>query len=75
MNVDICQQLPKKFKIDTKGTSKQLPTLLVFENGELIDRFPPINQSGKVAKVLRYKQKEIVKYLELDKRYYATLNK
>jgi len=31
--------------------SRQLPTLILFENGEEVLRFPPLDEKGKVAKV------------------------
>ena len=62
-----------KYKINQSGVSGQLPTLILFEDGLETLRFPPIDpKTGKYARVLQYKEKELIKYFDLDKRYIAT---
>jgi hypothetical protein len=42
----------------------------LFEDGEEIQRFPPIDPKTKaIPKVLKYDSKEIAKYFDLEKRY------
>ena len=72
VNVVGNEGLAKKFRINVTGMSRQLPSLLLFENGKEVVRFPPFDKQGRVGKVLRFKEKEIIKYLELDKRFLAT---
>lgn len=43
--------------------------MILFENGEEVLRFPPIDDKGKVGKVLRYDKKELEKYFELEQRF------
>jgi len=48
---DDLKELAQKYYISTSGVSRQLPTLILFENGEEVLRFPPLDEKGKVAKV------------------------
>jgi len=67
------KDLATRYTINTSVMSRQLPTLILFEDGEEKLRFPPISQeSGKVGKVLKYDKVEIAKYFDLDKRYLGT---
>lgn len=46
---------------------------MLFEDGEELMRFPPIDAKTKrIAKVLKYDKKELIKYFDLDKRYLST---
>ena len=54
--------MAKKFRINVTGMSRQLPSLLLFENGKEVVRFPPFDKQGRVGKVLRFKEKEIIKH-------------
>ncbi|KAM3131347.1 hypothetical protein pb186bvf_016529 [Paramecium bursaria] len=75
ISVDL-QKIPRLsecYRINTSGVSRQLPTLILFENGEEALRFPPIDQkTRKIAKVLKYAKKELLNLFNLDKRYLAT---
>ena len=52
---------------------KQLPTLIMLEDNKEYLRFPPIDyEKGTIGKVISYKEKELIKYFELDKRFLAT---
>jgi hypothetical protein len=54
-------------------TSNQLPSLILLEDGIEQGRFPPVDpKTGKTGRVVAYKQKEIVKYFDLDNRFLAT---
>ena len=55
VNVALLKDLAKKYDINTSTLSRQLPSLILFENGQEQLRFPPIDEkSGKVTKVLKY---------------------
>jgi len=41
----------------------------MFENGVEKLRFPPINEKGRVGKVLKYDKREVAKYFELEEIY------
>lgn len=46
---------------------------MLLEDGVEYLRFPPIDvASGKYGRVINYKEKELVKYFDLDSRYLAT---
>jgi hypothetical protein len=62
-----------KFSINTSGLSRQLPTVIMFEDGEEIVRFPPIDpKTKKVGKVLKYESKTLAKYFDLEQRFLET---
>jgi thiol-disulfide isomerase/thioredoxin len=74
--VDVANQkeLADEYTINTSVMSRQLPTLIMFEDGKEVLRFPPIDdKTGKVGKVLKYDKIEVAKFFELDKRWLATL--
>ena len=67
------KQIAIKQKVNLSGLAGQLPTLILYQDGEEWLRFPPLNvTSGSYAKVNQYKKKELIKYFDLDKRYAAT---
>jgi len=75
VEVDITndEELAKEYRINTSGLSRQLPSLILFEDGNESYRFPPIDkQTGLSAKVLKWDMKMIKKYFDLDKRYLQT---
>jgi hypothetical protein len=54
------------------GVNGQLPTLILFEDGRESVRFPPQDDKADFSQVLNYKEKELIKYFDLDKRHLAT---
>ena len=53
--------------------ANQLPTLLLLEDNVEYLRFPPIDvTTGKAGRVVNYKERELMKYFELEARYLAT---
>jgi hypothetical protein len=47
--------LAKRYSINTSGVSRQLPTLILFEDGVEKERFPPYDEKTKrYMKVLKY---------------------
>ena len=43
------------------------------EDNKEVLRFPPIDyEKAKVSKVVTYKEKELIKYFDLDRRFLAT---
>ena len=75
IEVDITNDegLAKDQKISTSGLSRQLPSLIMFEDGYEVFRFPPLNpETGLSAKVLKWDKKLIKKYFDLERRYIST---
>ena len=52
INVARYQELADEFRIDTSGSSWQLPTLILFTNGEEEKRLPDFSADGKVIKTI-----------------------
>ena len=65
------EKLAKKYNISTEPTGKQLPTLLMLENGKETGRFPPVPKPGMTGPV-GYNERRIVRYLELENKFYMT---
>jgi len=64
--------LPSKFKVNASD-GNQLPTLILLEDNKEYLRFPPMDyEKGTLGKVLNFKEKELIKYFDLDKRFLAT---
>lgn len=64
--------LAKQFKVNPND-GNQLPTLILLEDNTEVLRFPPINyKEGKVGKVVNFKEKELVKYFDLERRFMAS---
>jgi hypothetical protein len=60
------------FKVNPQD-GNQLPTLVLLEDNKEVLRFPPIDyEKGTLSKVLSYKEKELVRYFDLDRRFMAT---
>jgi hypothetical protein len=50
-----------------------MPTLILLEDNVEYLRFPPVDyEKGTLGKVITFKEKELVKYFDLDKRFLAT---
>lgn len=72
--MSILPEIAKDYDINTSGVSRQLPTLIMFENGTEVARFPAINEEGKVGKVLKYDKRLLAKYFDLENRYLETMS-
>ncbi|KAK2170317.1 hypothetical protein LSH36_3g10056 [Paralvinella palmiformis] len=57
------------FKIDTSSWTKQLPTLILFQNGKEIRRRPAITPQGKVISKFVFSEENIIKDFELNELY------
>lgn len=57
--------MAKRYKINTSGFSKQLPSLIMVTNGEEEVRFPPVDENNKVSKVQRYDYKALLRYFDI----------
>jgi hypothetical protein len=66
--------IAKDYNINTTGVSRQLPTLIMFENGVEVGRFPAFNDDGKIGKVLKYDRRTLAKYFDLENRYFETMS-
>lgn len=73
MNLADHPEIAKDLDINTSAVSKQLPTLIMFEDGHEIGRFPSINEEGKVGKVLKYDSRLLARYFDLENRYFETM--
>ena len=50
-----------------------MPTLVLLEDNIEYLRFPPVDyEKGTLGKVISFKEKELIKYFDLDKRFLAT---
>ncbi len=72
VDVEFLGKLAKKYSINTDSTSRQLPTLLVIENGKETGRFPPVPKAGKPIGPISYNERNVVRYLEIDSKFYMT---
>ncbi len=72
IDVDVSPEIAVKYNIITSGIHVQLPLAVLFKNGEEVKRYPWNDKSGKPIKVKFYKEKEIIKYFNLDEIYYQT---
>jgi len=73
VDVGKLESLAKKCRINLSGSAGTLPTLVLFEDGEESERFPPIDpKTGQHGKVLDYNEKEIKRYFDLERRFLAT---
>ena len=67
IDVGVYPELAEVYKIDTGGTSSQLPSFLLFEKKEETRRLPPFNSNGKVVKTLITKE-GLIQVFQLDRR-------
>ena len=58
-------QAARDMGLDTSGSSRQLPTLVLFQNGRELARIPHVYPGGKVAKGI-YRRDAIVKGFNLN---------
>jgi len=58
-------RIAKEFNINIGGTTKQLPTLIMFEAGKEVGRIPHIFADGSVARG-RYRKADLIKAFDLD---------
>ena len=73
LDVMIFDTIAKQFKVSLSGIAGQLPTLILFEDGLECLRFPMIDEkTGKSGYALDYREKELIKFFDLDKRSLAT---
>ena len=72
-NASRFESLCHQFRISTSNMANQLPSLLLLEDNAEYLRFPPIDvTTGKAGRVVNYKERELVKYFELEARCLAT---
>lgn len=72
VNVDALPELAKKYRINTGTYSRQLPTVILFEDGIEESRFPMISKEGKIGKAVRFDKRELAKYFNLQERCLET---
>eukprot|EP00003_Mantamonas_plastica_P004713 TRINITY_DN1374_c0_g1_i2.p1 TRINITY_DN1374_c0_g1~~TRINITY_DN1374_c0_g1_i2.p1 ORF type:complete len:189 (-),score=52.79 TRINITY_DN1374_c0_g1_i2:687-1253(-) len=60
----------EEYEIDTSGFSTELPTLILFQNGKELGRYPPKpTEEGVKTKRHRYKASDIMKYFDMETLY------
>lgn len=65
----------KEFKVNPND-GNQLPSLVLLEDNVEALRFPPINfETLRVAKTINFKEKDLLEYFDLQKRFLATSSK
>lgn len=67
VNVGKHRKVAETLNINTTVLSRQLPTVILFKNFEEIRRFPPINEEGLIAKVLRFDGEQLEKFFEFKR--------
>eukprot|EP01095_Lingulamoeba_sp_RSL-Kostka_P014014 TRINITY_DN5977_c0_g1_i1.p1 TRINITY_DN5977_c0_g1~~TRINITY_DN5977_c0_g1_i1.p1 ORF type:complete len:275 (+),score=30.21 TRINITY_DN5977_c0_g1_i1:105-929(+) len=67
INVAKYYDIASKCNIDTSGSSKQLPTIILYEHGEEVGRVPKLNSSS--FKKLKFNEANIDAWFELKKRH------
>jgi len=73
VNLSTLPEMAKTYNINTSAISRQLPTLILFEDGKEVIRFPPYDDaSQRYMRVQKYSKKDIAKYFDLEERYLAT---
>ena len=76
VDVSRFESLAKLYKVNTSGFGN-LPALILFEDGREVLRFPLATDDKKAREynagnISSYKDKDLIKYFDLDKRYLAT---
>ena len=72
VDVQEFENIARLCKVSVSGFAGNLPALILFEDGKEVLRFP-VNDTDKSSyTTLNYKEKELVKYFDLDKRHLAT---
>jgi len=76
VDVNRFEGLAKLYKVNTSAFG-QLPALILFEDGREVLRFPLASDDKKAKEyspgnISNYKDKDLIKYFDLDKRYLAT---
>ena len=67
------QSVARYFKVNFED-GNQLPTMILLEDNVENLRSPPVDyEKGALPKVINWKEKELIKYFDMDKRYMATL--
>ena len=74
IDVDVSPDIAAKNKVITSGIYVQLPILILFKNGEEVARYPWNDKNAKPTKVKFYKEKEIIKYFDLEDIYHKSIS-
>ena len=73
MDIAKFDKVTRSFAVSKSDMANQLPTLVLLEDGLEYRRFPPIDEeTGKVGRVISYKEREIYKFLQLETRFLAS---
>lgn len=73
VDVNRFDSLCRLLKVNPGGLAGHLPTLIMYEDGKEVLRFPfALDDKAADQKIVNYKEKEIVQYFDLDKRHLAT---
>lgn len=64
IDVNKFQSLAKTFKVS--GQLSQLPTVVLLEDWKQYLKFPTNDERGRQATVINWKERELIKYLDLE---------
>jgi len=68
LDVNKYEKIGQKHRVDVSVSSKNLPTIIVFENGKEISRQPTVNPDGSI-KVHQFKEENLIRDLDLNDLY------
>ena len=68
LDVNKYEKVGQKYRVDISVSSKNLPTIIVFENGKEKTRQPAIHSDGSV-KVYQFKEENLIRDLDLNELY------
>jgi thiol-disulfide isomerase/thioredoxin len=63
-------QLAEKYRVNTSSWTKQLPTLILFQNGKEVRRRPVIDGKGNIVVKFIFSEENIVRDFELNDLYH-----
>jgi len=69
VNASRLPELATRYHVNISGFTKQLPSIVIIENGQETARFPPIKENNKVDRVVKLDYKILLKYFDLESRY------
>lgn len=68
LDVNKYEKIAQKYRVDVSVTSKNLPTIIIFQNGKEVMRRPTINSKGEVEPYI-FKEDNIIRDLNLNELY------
>lgn len=70
MNVTSNHNFAKTFKVEIDLYKKNLPTVIIFQKGNEVCRFPPFKSAKNFdPKILRFNRKSLEDYFQLEQKF------